>query len=342
MNAAANRSEQIDHLAARWVARRDAGLNSTEQAELSTWLRADARHQAAFDRFEATWTTVGRPRQAGATAGLARELAALQRRRRTRTLAAAAAAAVLLVATGVLWNARGRRTDAPAESQIVISMPEQRRLPDGTTVELKSGAEIAVDFSAAWRRVRLVRGEAHFAVAKNPARPFVVDASGVSLRAVGTAFAVKLEENSVDLLVTEGRVSVDHPAAQSVTTTTASLEKPLAFVDAGQQVDVAANAAASGPLQVRTVAAEELAARLAWRIRRAEFSGTPLSEVVALLNRYTKERFVIDDAELARVPLSGLFRLDDSEAFVHLLETGFDVKAENRGANVIVLRKSTR
>ena len=221
-------------------------------------------------------------------------------------------------------------------------MPEQRRLPDGTTVELKSGAEIAVDISAAWCRVRLVRGEAHFAVAKNPARPFVVDAAGVSLRAVGTAFAVKLEENSVDLLVTEGRVSVDHPAAQSATATTASLEKPLALVDAGQQVDVAADTAASGPLQVRTVAAEELAARLAWRIRRAEFSGTPLSEVVALLNRYTKERFVIDDAELARVPLSGLFRLDDGEAFVRLLETGFGVKAEYRGGNVIVLHKSSR
>jgi transmembrane sensor len=57
--------------------------------------------------------------------------------------------------------------------------------------------------------VVLERGEAHFQVAKNPARPFVVVARGVEIRAVGTAFSVGLESTRVEVLVTEGQVAVE-------------------------------------------------------------------------------------------------------------------------------------
>ena len=51
-------------------------------------------------------------------------------------------------------------------------------------------------------------GEAYFTVAKNPGRPFVVAAGGVGVRAVGTAFNVRLDSDAVEVLVTEGRVQV--------------------------------------------------------------------------------------------------------------------------------------
>jgi len=56
--------------------------------------------------------------------------------------------------------------------------------------------------------VRLVRGEAHFTVAKNPARPFIVEAGGVAVRAVGTAFDVRHADGAIEVLVTEGKVHV--------------------------------------------------------------------------------------------------------------------------------------
>jgi transmembrane sensor len=45
-------------------------------------------------------------------------------------------------------------------------------------------------------------------VTKDPVRPFIVMAAGVAVRAVGTAFNVKLDSTAVEVLVTEGMVAV--------------------------------------------------------------------------------------------------------------------------------------
>jgi transmembrane sensor len=88
-----------------------------------------------------------------------------------------------------------------------LRVNESHALPDGSLVELKEGSRIAVDFSAEQRQVRLV-GEAHFQVARDAARPFVVNAQGVMVRAVGTAFSVRVDSDEVQVLVTHGSVHV--------------------------------------------------------------------------------------------------------------------------------------
>ncbi|MDB6167541.1 MAG: anti-FecI sigma factor, FecR [Verrucomicrobia bacterium] len=348
MKRTGSSSELVDTTAAQWIARRDAGLTATETAELSRWLEQDDSHAAAFARFEATWSAVGRPRRTGAAVALAGELAGRQRRRRSRGLGAASALAVVMLVAGYLWNSKISRDSESRQSQTVLLTPEIRTLSDGSIVELKRGAEISVEFTPALRRVQLVRGEAHFAVAKNPAWPFVVASAGIEVRAVGTAFLVNRRANSVGLIVTEGRVAVERPPAEAAAAhapqTGAKTEVvPLAFVEAGNQVEIESIAAASSePLRVTAISASDLAERLAWRAPRAEFSGTPLAEVVSIMNRHGPGRFVIEDPALARVPLSGLIWLEDRAAFLRLMETGFGVQADKRDDGVIVLRKSER
>ena len=79
------------------------------------------------------------------------------------------------------------------------------------SMELNAGGEVSEHFTTAERRVRLVRGEAHFTVTKDAARPFVVEAGAVRLRALGTAFNVRFEPSAVEVLVTHGRVQVEPP-----------------------------------------------------------------------------------------------------------------------------------
>jgi transmembrane sensor len=348
MKRADPHSELVDTTAAQWVARRDAGLTPAEVTELSEWLLQDEIHVTALARYQATWKAMGRPRRMGAAAELAHEVSSQQRQRRTRRLGAAGAAALVMLVAGFLWSPRTTGDAVGMGRSTVLLTPEIQTLSDGSVVELKTGAEIAVEFTAALRRVRLVRGEAHFTVTKNRARPFVVVASGIEVRAVGTAFSVDRRENSVGLLVTEGRVSVDHtPLPDSLDVSgppPAAVAEvvPLAFIDAGHQTEIDSTKRSSAPLRVDAVSALDLAERLAWRVPRAEFSGTPLAEVVSVINRHAHERFVIEDPELARVPLSGLFRLEDGAAFQRLMETGFGIQAEHRSDGVIVLRKSRR
>jgi transmembrane sensor len=165
----------------------------------------------------------------------------------------------------------------------------------------------------------------------------------VSVRAVGTEFVVQIGPQQVEVLVTEGQVAVERDkvsalpsAATGVTASAAS-----STLAAGQLavVDRAAESAKSP--RVTEISEGERAQRLAWRAPRLEFTRTPLRDAVALLNEHGGGgvRFIIADAELAEVRVGGLFRADQTEAFVELLRTGFGISVEERGRDR-VLRKT--
>jgi transmembrane sensor len=210
-------------------------------------------------------------------------------------------------------------------------------LPDGSVAELNQGARIEVSYRPDRRDVLLLEGEAHFAVAKNPERPFVVTAAGVQVRAVGTAFAVKLESEDVDLLVTEGRVTVNRPAGSQVPLQSGS-GAPV-VVSAGGLLVVPTSASSSAdPLRVQILPEAEIESRLEWRKPCLELSGTPLAEAVALFNRGGSLHLSIDDPQLAQLRMSGVFRADNAEGFVRLLESNYGVRVERRSGGEVVLR----
>ena len=312
--------------AAAWIARRDAGFSAPEAAEFAAWCAADPRHAEALAGHEAVWSALDRPRTAGASAAVHEQLCALRRRQRWRRAVAVGALAGCAALAFFLRPGKAAREIAPtAKATAVLRLPEHVALPDGSAIEHPPGAVFEINFTATLRQVTLRSGTAHFTVAKDPKRPFVVAARGVEVRAVGTVFAVELGDSGVGVLVTEGRVAVGSPAAPAA---------GPAMVDAGQSLAVAPDATAV------TVPPAEINARLAWRSPRLEFSATPLGEVVALMNRHHRVRFVIEDPVLARVPLSGVFRADDTEAFVHMMERGFGIASEHVDAATIRLRRA--
>ncbi len=315
---------RIEATAADWLARREAGLSVDEQAAFSRWLLADERHAAAVAELAAAWRRLQQPRLAGQAETVARAVEEHVRRRtrgsRRLTLSlgvalAAAAAAVLAFLPGPTGNA------ADGERSAVILRPERRSLPDGSVVELDAGAEIQVAFSAERRSVRLVRGEVHFAVVRDPHRPFVVAAGGLAVRAVGTEFAVQLTRGTVGVLVTEGRVAVEHAPAPATDPAPA-----VTYLDAGDQLTVPTSTSAP-PAPVRYSPAERQAA-LAWRGLRVEFSDTPLGEAIALFNRHNRVQLSLGDEDLARIRISGFFPADDPEGFSRLLAASAGLRVD--------------
>ncbi|MGH7945089.1 MAG: FecR family protein, partial [Opitutaceae bacterium] len=256
----------IRGIAARWVVRQDRRLSAAEAAELEAWLGADPRHAAAFEQSQASWR---RYREIGDAARRTPVGASESRSRwhwaAVGSLAAAAAFALIVFAV----NRESHRTAAGGEARSAAMKlppaPVTRQLADGSVARLKDGAEIAESFSAAERRVRLVRGEAFFTVTKDAARPFLVEAGNVTVRAVGTAFAVRFAPKTVDVWVTEGAVQVTPRATE-----TASPERPeapgaSALVGAGHRAVVARTPESEAPSVVVTaVSPEEIARTLAW------------------------------------------------------------------------------
>jgi transmembrane sensor len=138
--------------------------------------------------------------------------------------------------------------------------------------------------------------------------------------------------------VTEGNVAVAlAPAEAARTDVTHPKAEPL-LVGAGHGATVLISAP-QPESESRPVSDADFQSRLAWRSPRLEFSGTPLIEAVALINRHNRVQFTIEDPELARTRVSGIFGAVNTDAFVRLLESSFDVQSERRGADEIVLRR---
>lgn len=346
-----------------WVARLDRGLNAAEEAAFERWLAAHPRHAALLREFDGTWTLLDRVRElpAGgfASAAPAPELVMPMEPRRTtlprRGVATLAAAAAVVL--GVLgWNAQPSRTPAgtPYTAVAGTQIGELRtlHLPDGSLIRLNTASTVEVGYSTAARAIHLLSGEAHFTVMKDAARPFTVTAGTVTVRAVGTAFNVRVRADAVDVLVTAGHVRLRDetpslPAAAEPAGALAPGSPPLpAPFGTGNPPDYTERALAAGeaislPRPGHAAAAGatprsvsmspvEIERTLAWQERRLEFVAEPLAAMVAEFNRYNRVKLVIADPALAAERFGGNFRADDPAGFVRVLEANFRVVAEYR------------
>ncbi len=349
-------SAAIEDAAIAWLTERDDGFSPAQEREFAQWLRADPRHVAAVARLEQTLGLLGElpafrtelnaafdraaPVVAFSTAGA--ETPARATRRWPRSLTWAGVAASLALGSFVGWRA----LQPPQEIHFTTTVAgyERARLDDGSTLELNAASAVRVQFSAAERRVSLEAGEAHFAVAHDTARPFIVNAGGLAVRAVGTAFNVRYTaDGGVEVIVTEGKVSVG-PALAAVPSGSVRENNhglPTSgsptFVSAGQRIFLPKHA----PLPaVERVDPAALRAALAWQSRLADFAEAPLADVIARFNARSRVQLILTDEKLADRRIGGTFALDEAEAFVRLLERDGEIISERRGEAEILLRRA--
>ncbi len=231
---------------------------------------------------------------------------------------AAAAALVLIVATGGAMLAD--QATPPARQAVVataIGQIRQLRLPDGSRMTLDAQSVAVVDAPADERRLRLERGRAMFAVAKDAAHPFIVSAGPGSVTALGTQFSVEIAPQRLTVALVEGSVRVDLPGGSR------RLVPGDVLTLADNMVTVQAGAAAIGT---------------EWRTGTLTFDSLPLAEVVAQLNHYSPQQIVIADPALARRPFSGVLDRDGGpDALIAALAAYRTARVTDRTDERIVL-----
>ena len=362
-------AEAIEATAAAWLAQRDDGLSSEQAAEFAQWRSADVRHEAAVMRLESTWTALQQLREYRPEAARHPDRDLLNSQRKKRWLGAfpaltATAALAAALALAVVWWTGGlnrRAGGAPQAHATTIDGYERVSLADGSVVELNSSSEIQVAFSSTERRVRLVRGEAHFSVAKNKARPFWVEAGPLAVRAVGTAFDVKFGGKNIEVLVTEGRVALIAPKnsdrraevidqareggsqrSQDPENVSAGVLPTIAELGVNERIVVPGGSLGGVrevPLTVEKVTPESVREALAWQGPRLVFVDTPLADAIAQFNRRNLIQIELADAELAQLPIGGSFRAENVDSFVRLLASGGYVAAERPTPTRVLLRR---
>ncbi len=330
----------IEAEAMAWLAEREEGFAPGRAAAFESWRRRDRRHAACVadleqvlaqldglaarrDEVNAHFNRVSPlPPPGRDSPALAPALEPTVRW--WRPVVGSGLAAALVLGAFLGFNAL-RSTPGPATHYATTTAGYERaRLADGSTLELNTASAARVQFTAAERHVELESGEAHFEVAHDTARPFVVSAGGVTVRAVGTAFNVRYVSGAVEVTVTEGKVTVG-PALSATGATLVAANQRLALP--------LAPAAAPAPA-IEELAPADVRAVLSWQRRVTDFSDTPLGEVTARFNRHNVLQLVITDPALGSRRIGGIFALDDVEAFVRLLERDGIIRAERQGDTI--------
>ena len=255
--------------------------------------------------------------------------------KKTRTPVYWAVAASIVAVLFVIGFTTLRLISPPPDldNRYITALGEQRSilLGDGSVVELNTQSQLNVYYTDATRLVELVAGEAVFDVAKDPTRPFRVDAGTAIVEAVGTRFNVYRQNAQTVVTVVEGRVAVSQPQlsvnAPGTQEPGAIAELPVIELVPGNQVAVSAAGAISTPAAVDTRKAT------AWTERRLVFDGDTLATVARELNRYNRQQLTISDPVLAQQTISGVFNANDPHTLFAFLEAVGGMRVETNPAD---------
>jgi transmembrane sensor len=327
------RRARVSEQAAEWLLRsKDSAMPHAERIEFVDWLRESPLHveemlrvaqlHGALGTFRcwadiapggmeanpvATFPALG---SQGYDAG-SRSIAGKKFRPKSLPLSLAAAAACAMLA-GLIWlvpnlGAQVFDTDIAERREVTLA--------DGSHLQIAPGTRVRVSLGTKQRRVVLEHGRAVFRVAKDPARPFLVEANRTTVRAVGTAFGVEIDRDAVTVTVSHGRIAVtealpnDIPFADSGTRTM----PPMTLI-AGEQVAVR-----SGHLSaVRSV---DVGRALAWADNRLVLQNDTVAVAAHLFNNANRLQLHIADPTLAARKVSGVFDASDPLSFVALLQS---------------------
>lgn len=337
--------------AAAWFARHRQGpLSEADALAFRRWLEASPEHVQAWNSQRRMWVSLQSVRDAPAILALRENARTGLRRHRMRRIAWQAGAALAATVIFGLFISQqpppppaGSIVRTAASSALLKHSNEQRALPqvtdvstrigeralvrlaDNSLVTLNTDSAIHVDLSDAQRSITLVRGEAYFEVAKDKTRPFVVAAGGRQVVAVGTAFAVKLHQQDVQVNLVEGKVRVEHVAS--------SVAAPMSdavMLDAGMSLV----ARVDGDDRVGTLNVER---EVSWRSGKLVFPGDRLADVIAEMNRYSTQKIELLDAALGEQLLSGVFDPAGGAELARALESYGMVRIIDQDISRIIL-----
>lgn len=263
------------------------------------------------------------------------------RRRRLFFITAAASAIFIISAGWFFFNNRKTTTSQSGTSEtLVVNKGSRSRflLKDGTTVWLNAGSRLFYenDFSGTTREVRL-EGEGFFDVVKNPKKAFIVHASGIDIRVLGTAFNVKSypEDKNVETTLYRGLVNVlrtDDPAKKIIRLKpNEKLILPKQAANEEEKLSekitlpVKASPAGFTITHIDSTKKESERFETAWLYSRLEFRSDSFEELALKLERWYNVTIVFTDEKIKQLTATGSFENETVEEAMAALKAAFPI-----------------
>jgi len=312
--------------------------NETDRRSVEEWLEKEEGNRKQLDQLEALWLRTGQldppPLPVDVDAAWDRFSERIERQAVSEMKKEAkkapvrylsyviGAAAVILVAVGIyglirLMTVKEKEVKILADATILMdTLPDQTRL----MLNLQSELSYPDRFEDNQRLVKL-SGEAYFEVARDPSRPFVVNAGRASVQVLGTKFNVSAYEGqAIRVTVDEGRVSFFTVDSLGIDTLSLVLE-------AGME-----GLLEPGKWQPERVE-KPMPDQMFWADKRLEFHGNMLSEVFELVEKYYGVKVKVSDPGIYNCRLFASFRNDSADDIMTVIAESFGLQLSVEGNN---------
>lgn len=308
--------------ASRFVTQLVSGEATAADAEaLAQWRRQSRAHEAAFAEAVRVWRSL----EPGGRAFIEQEgVPAWSRRPQQMTrrlvlggggaLAAAAAAYAMVNPPLGLWPSFDE-----LRADYRTATGEQRRVTlADVTIEMNTQTSIAVPAQGgSMDPVRLIAGEASFAVPPQAQRSLTVLAGGGRMVTSRARFDVRHIGLSVCVTCADGEVRIE-------------LGEQAAMLAAGSQLTYDDHGLGQS-LAIDTAEAT------AWQDGFIVFRSTPLSAAVAEVNRYRPGRVILLNAALEKTTVSGRFRIERIDEILAWIEEAAGARARLLPGGIVLL-----
>ena len=336
-------SREQEEQASRWVARHERGLSEDEKRAFGQWLSESPANEACFFEHQVAWAGfdfMDEWKPAYSSPPNPDLFEAKSKRRMSGFIPFGGFAAAILLG---LWLFQLSVLNNGDQQNLVGRTYQSRSyekhfLEDGSSFYLFPGSEVRVAFSKSERTIEFVRGEAHFSVAHDPDRPFVVQSRIGRVTALGTVFSVRQDTASWEVYVTEGKVKVDESESdRPVSPNEAAFTAELV---AGQKIVQKLSEDTFSP-RIEAVTSNELKEKLAWKDQIIDMVSAPLEEILHEFRRFNSREVIIIDDDLKRLRMTVAIKPDNLQDFIDLLELSEGVNAIETLTGSILLSRSS-
>jgi transmembrane sensor len=214
--------------------------------------------------------------------------------------------------------------DKPDTIEVLASKDVlETTLPDGSTISLNKGSSISYpeEFSENIRLVEL-NGEAHFDVAHNPDKPFIVSAGDLRVEVLGTKFYINTNApgEKVQVILIEGSVAAyykDTPRDKTILKPGEEAE----FMPATKKIST-------------TTQYEKYF--MVWKTRNMNFENEKLDQVINTISRAYNQKITLVNPATGNCRLTAAFETQTLESVLKVLESTLDLKVTKRGNEILV------
>lgn len=297
-------------MAAQWFATLCSGEVTPQQNQKwQQWLAQDEDHRWAWQRVESLQGQLHNMpgKFSYQTLNHARQQSDVTRRRVLKSL-------LVLLGLGGTWKAwqspagQGLLADARTSTGEIKTL----RLPDNSQLSLNTASAADIRFTDTQRLIRLHQGEISITTARDNQpvpRPFLVQTQQGMLRALGTEFIVRQQDDATTLTVLKHAVEIT------------LRDQPEGVLQISESHAVRFTGSAFGDITAITGGAGS------WTHGVLSVSDWRLADVIAELARY-RHGHLSCDPSVADLRISGTFPLKDTDSVLEILSRTLPVKIQ--------------